>query len=167
MGLQDSQTVRTTEKGGPPGSIVCDVHKSITSGRERHLLVDTLDYVSAIVVHGPAVQDKTGAYQSTGACERTVEPAAVDLADGGCEGQAQAWAQDRWGSFLGPVKRPLGLRGWQLLPRRWFVERTFAWLGRFRRLGKDCEFLPETSEALIRVAMIHLIVRRLTRLRRS
>jgi putative transposase len=62
------------------------------------------------------------------------------------------------------VKRPEGAHGFLLLPKRWVVERTFAWLGRYRRLSKDDEDLTQTSEAMIRVAMIHLMVRRLAHL---
>jgi putative transposase len=62
------------------------------------------------------------------------------------------------------VKRPEGIKGFLLLPKRWIVERTFAWLGRYRRLSKDYEYLTQTSETTIRVAMIHLMVRRLARL---
>jgi putative transposase len=64
------------------------------------------------------------------------------------------------------VKRPEGSKGFLLLPKRWIVERTFAWLGRYRRLSKDYEYHTETSEAMIRAAMIHLMVRRLARLTR-
>jgi putative transposase len=64
------------------------------------------------------------------------------------------------------VKRPEGTKGFLLLPKRWIVERTFAWLGRYRRLSKDYEYHTQTSEAMIRVAMIHLMVRRLARLTR-
>jgi putative transposase len=62
------------------------------------------------------------------------------------------------------VKRPEGLKGFLLLPKRWIVERTFAWLGRYRRLSKDYEYLTQASEAMTRVAMIQLMVRRLARL---
>ena len=65
------------------------------------------------------------------------------------------------------VKRPEGTKGFLLLPRRWIVERTFAWLGRYRRLSKDDEYLTRTSETMIRVAMIHLMVRHLARIEPS
>jgi putative transposase len=84
---------------------------------------------------------------------------------------AQAYAGDlvAWVWVLRPwrkvrleiVKRPEGAKGFLLLPKRWIVERTFAWLGRYRRLSKDYEYLTQTSEAMIHVAMIHLMVRRL------
>lgn len=139
----------------------------MSAGRKRHLLVDTLGYVLAVVVHSAAIPDKVGAYQVLAQAGARWPRLLWIWADGGYEGQVQAWAWQVWGWFIGLVKRAPGTQGWQLLPRRWIVERTFAWLGRFRRLSKDYEFLPETSEALIRVAMIHLMVRRLTRLQRS
>lgn len=129
--------------------------------------MDTLGYVLAVVVHSAAIPDKVGAYQVLiRAAERWTRLRWI-WADGGYEGKIQTWAWQTWGWFLGLVKRPPGAQGWQHLPHRWVVERTFAWLGRFRRLSKDYEFLPETSEALIRVAMIHLMLRRLTRIRHS
>jgi putative transposase len=78
---------------------------------------------------------------------------------------AWVWGLRPWGNVrLEIVKRPEGIKGFLLLPKRWIVERTFAWLGRYRRLSKDYEYLTHTSEAMIRVAMIHLMVRRLARL---
>lgn len=139
----------------------------MSAGRKRHLLVDTLGYVLAVVVHSAALPDKVGAYQVLAQAAARWTRLLWIWADGGYEGAVQAWAWQTWGWFMGLVKRPPDAKGWHLLPRRWIVERTFAWLGRFRRLSKDYEFLPETSEALIRVAMIHLMVRRLTRLRHS
>ncbi len=78
---------------------------------------------------------------------------------------AWVWAlRPRRKVLLERVKRPEGTQGFLLLPKRWIGERTFAWLGRYRRLSKDYEHLTQTSEAMIRVAMIHLMVRRLARM---
>jgi putative transposase len=75
------------------------------------------------------------------------------------------WALRPWRKLrLDIVKRPEGTQGFLLLPKRWIVERTFGWFGRYRRLSKDYEYLTQTSEAMIRVAMIHLMVRRLARM---
>jgi putative transposase len=74
--------------------------------------------------------------------------------------QLRPWRQIR----LEIVKRPEGAKGFLLLPKRWIVERTFGWLNRYRRLSKDYEFLTQTSETMIRVAMIHLMIRRLARM---
>ena len=82
-------------------------------------------------------------------------------ADGGYAGRLVGWVRDRCGWELEIVKRPDGATGFVALPRRWVVERTFAWLGKCRRLSKDDEHLVTSSEALIRLAMIGLILRRL------
>jgi len=82
-------------------------------------------------------------------------------ADGGYAGQLVAWVRERAGWELEIVKRSDDRRGFVLLPKRWMVERTFAWLGKSRRLSKDYEHLVESSEAMIRLAMIALMARRL------
>ena len=82
-------------------------------------------------------------------------------ADGAYAGKLVDWAQEYGEWILEIVKRSDGVKGFELLPHRWIVERTFAWLGRFRRLSKDYEKLIETSEAMIRIAMIRIMIRRL------
>jgi hypothetical protein len=84
-------------------------------------------------------------------------------ADGGYSGKLEQWAwkQGQW--ILAMVKRNTDVKGWQLLPRRWIVERTFGWLGRYRRLSKDYEGETAISESMIRVALIHTTVRRVAR----
>jgi putative transposase len=82
-------------------------------------------------------------------------------ADGGYAGKLIDWVLETHNLLLEIVKRNDGIKGFQVLPRRWVVERTFAWLSFCRRLSKDYEVLPETSEAMIYVAMIHLMVRRI------
>ena len=82
-------------------------------------------------------------------------------ADGGYAGKLVDWAKEMGQWALEIVKRSDPAVGFEVLPHRWIVERTFAWLGRFRRLSKDYEVLIETSEAMIRIAMIRLMVRRL------
>ena len=78
---------------------------------------------------------------------------------------AWVWALRPWRKVrLEIVKRPEGAKGFLLLPKRWMVERTFAWWSRYRRVSKDDEYLTQTSEAMIRVAMIHLMIRRLARM---
>ena len=82
-------------------------------------------------------------------------------ADGGYDGPFQDWTQEQWGIEVTIVKRTDDLKGFKIVPRRWVVERTFAWFGRFRRLSKDYELLPEHSESMIYVAMIRLMLQRL------
>ena len=82
-------------------------------------------------------------------------------ADGGYKGKLVKWVHKTCDWTLEIVKLDKGVKGFQVLPRRWVVERTFAWFGFYRRLSKDYEVLIETSEAMIYAAMIHLMVRRL------
>lgn len=162
-GILDSQSVKTTEVAR--GACGYDAGKKI-KGRKRHLLVDTLGLVLAVVVHSAATQDRDGA---KAVLTSVPLPPRLEViwADGGYQGTTLAeWvAQQRPDQpyRLEIVKRSDDQPGFVLLPRRWVVERTFAWLGRFRRLSKDYERLASTSEALIRLAMIDLMVRRLAR----
>jgi putative transposase len=130
-------------------------------GRQRHVLVDTLGLLVAVVVHAADVQDRDGAKlvlaKARGRCPRLQRI----WADGNYAGQLVDWVQERYGWVLEIVKRPAGAKGFQLLPKRWIVERTLAWLGRYRRLSKDYEATTASTEAWILIAMIHLMVRRL------
>lgn len=114
----------------------------------------------AVVVHPANIQDRDGAKlvleKLKGRCPRLE----LIWADGGYAGKLVDWARGFAGWVIEIVKRP-GQKRFVVLPRRWVVERTFAWLGRYRRLSKDYEGLCETSEALIHLGMIRLMVRRL------
>jgi putative transposase len=155
----DSQSVKTTEVGGIKGF---DAGK-LVKGRKRHVLVDTLGLLIAVVVTSAGVQDYHGAKpllaRAAGRCPRLE----VVWADGIYEKQwLIEWVKSECGWDLRVIKRSdKTKRGFERLPKRWVVERTFAWLGRYRRLSKDYEVLTETSEAMIRLAMIHVMVRRL------
>ena len=141
----DSQSVKTTERGGVRGY---DAGKQV-KGRKRHLAVDTLGLLLA-VVHSAALQDRTGAKLVLAALAAGGFPRLQVLwADGNYAGQLVGWVQRACGWVLAIVKRPAGVRGFQVLPKRWIVERTFAWLGRYRRLSKDYEYLPESAEVMI------------------
>jgi len=124
-------------------------------------VVDTLGLLLAVVVHAASVQDRDGAklvlVKLVGAFGRLQ----LIWADGGYAGQLVAWAKELAGWTLEIVKRPDGAHGFEVLPKRWIVERTFGWLGRYRRLSKDYEELPAVSEGFVYVAMIHLMLRRL------
>ena len=132
------------------------------NGRKRHLLVDTLGLVLAVVVHSAGIQDRDGAKAVFLQAFAKWTRLQWIWADGGYTGTLGAWAWQVCGWFVAIVKRPEAAQGWVLLPHRWVVERTLAWLGRHRRLSKDYEFHVQTSETWVRVAMIHLMVRRLT-----
>src|SRR5215210_6080286 len=155
----DSQSVKTTERGGVKGY---DAGKQV-KGRQRHLAVDPLGLLLALVVHSAGVQDRDGAKLVLGKLRQGFPRLQVLWADGNYAGQLVAWVQQVCGWVLAIVKRPADARGCQVLPKRWIVERTFAWLGRYRRLSKDYEYLPETAEAMIYVAMIHRMLVRLAR----
>ncbi len=156
----DSQSVKTTDRGGVHGY---DAGKKV-KGRKRHLAVDTLGLLLAVVVHSAALQDRVGAKLVLAALAARGFPRLRLLwADGGYRGKLVAWVQEHCGWLLQIVKRNDDVTGFQVLPRRWVVERTFAWLGRYRRLSKDYEYLTASSEAMIYVAMIHLMLVRLAR----
>jgi putative transposase len=116
------------------------------------------------VVTAASVPDRDGATPLLDILRSKFSRMRLIWADGAYAGDllAWVWALRPWRKVrLDIVKRPEGTKGFLLLPKRWIVERTFGWLGRYRRLSKDYEYLTQTSEAMIRVAMIHLMVRRL------
>jgi putative transposase len=154
----DSQSVKTTEVGGIVGF---DAGKKV-KGRKRHILVDTLGLLIAVVVTSAGVQDYHGARPVFEAVKGRCPRLEVVWADGIYEKQWLIdWVRAECGWQLQVTKRSDKAKGFQVVPKRWVVERTFGWLGRYRRLSKDYEVLAGTSEAMIRMAMIHVMVRRL------
>lgn len=129
-------------------------------------MVDTLGLLIAVVVHPADVQDRDGAKLLLARIGDTWKRLRLIWADGGYAGQLINWVRSlrkRNSVRLEIVKRSDDLKGFKVLPRRWVVERTFGWLGRQRRLSKDYEYLTDTSETMIYVAMIGLMLRRFAR----
>jgi len=158
-GVIDSQSAKTTEVGGEHGY---DAGKKI-NGRKRHLLVDTMGLVLVVVVHTANIQDRDGARLLLAKAKGLFPRLQRIWADGGYAGKLIGWLQETCGWVLEIIKRNDTVKGFKLLPRRWVVERTFGWLGRYRRLSKDYECLPGSSEAMVYWAMTRLMVRRLAR----
>jgi putative transposase len=170
----DSQTAKTTERGGPRGY---DGGKKM-SGRKRHLLVDTSGLVLNAVVHPADVADRDGARLVLEPGEEEELPRLKHLwADAGYRGAAlREWITERLGLSLEIVQRrprwvwvpndvepePLP-EGFEVIKRRWVAERTFAWIARNRRMSRDYEFLEETTEALVYLSMIRLMLKRLVK----
>lgn len=153
----DSQSVKTTKVKGTRGY---DAGKKV-KGRKRHILVDTMGLLLIVLVHAANVQDRDGAKLLLNKAKGCFTRLRLIWADGGYKGKLVDWVLKTHSWILEIVNRDKGVKGFQVLPRRWVVERTFAWLSSYRRLSKDYEVLTETSEVMIYAAMVHLMVRRL------
>lgn len=157
----DSQSVKTTEQGGERGY---DGGKKI-NGRKRHVSVDTLGLVLAVAVTSAALDDAAAAPLVLAQLDRERYPRLeVIWADNKYHNHAlQAWidtdSPGRW--RLEVVSRPAGTKGFVLVPKRWVSERTFGWLGRCRRHSKDYERRTDSSESMLRISAIHLMLKRL------
>ena len=159
--ILDSQSVKTTEIGGSDCGY--DKGKNV-KGRKRHLLVDTMGLVLAVVVHSASIQDRAGAKLVLQQIATSFTRLVLIWADGGYSGELLDWVRGLRAYRrirLEIVKRFDQQVGFVVLPKRWIVERTFGWLNRYRRLSKDYERLPATSETMIYVAMTRLMLRRL------
>lgn len=124
-------------------------------------MVDVLGLLLVVIVHSAGIQDRDGAKQVLTALVIRFPGLQLIWTDGGYAGKLVEWVATVLQRTLAIVKRPRHIQGFRVLQWRWIVERTFGWLNRSRRLSKDFEALPETTETWIRIAMIHLMVRRL------
>ena len=133
------------------------------NGRKRHIVVDTQGLLLAVAVHPANIQDRDGAKLVLSQLLGRFPRLERIWADGAYGSKLVQWAQEVGGWSLELVRRPRQLNTFQVLPRRWVVERTFGWLNLQRRLSKDYEALPETTEAWVYIAMTGLMLRRLAR----
>ncbi len=157
----DAQSIKSSEGGAERGF---DAGKK-TTGRKRHLVVDTLGLLLVVMVTSASVQDRPGGRAILERMAARFPSIGLVWADGGyankIDSSLLAWARDKLRVAVEIVKRSDDVKGFQVLPRRWVVERTFGWLVRHRRLARDYERLPATSEAMIKVAMIRMMATRL------
>lgn len=158
--ILDSQTVKIADQAGERGY---DAGKKI-KGRKRHLLVDTLGMILVLVVTPADVQDRDGAKRVLAVLRKQWSRLRQVWADGGYAGALIEWVwllRLRRRVRLAMVRRRAGQKGFAVLPKRWIVERTFGWLMKYRRLRCDYEQQEVNSEAMIYLAMISLMLRRL------
>ena len=126
--------------------------------------MDTLGLILTVVVHAADWQDHDGACLVLVRLRDRFRRLKVIFADSAYARNAlPEWVQTTFGWILQTVLRPVGVQGFVVLPKRWIAERTFGWLGRYRRHSKDYERNPTSSEAMIRISMIHLMTRRLAK----
>jgi transposase len=154
----DSQSVKTTEAGGPRGYAA----EKMIKGRKRHILTDTIGLPVGMIVHPADIQDRDGAPDLLASVRHAFPWLRHVFADGGYAGDKLRGALEKHGKWtVEIVKRSDAAKGFVLLPRRWVVERTFAWLNRNRRLAKDFEATIESAVTWLYIASVKLMTRRL------
>jgi len=151
--LKGADTVAAATRGYDAGKKI--------NGRKRHIVTDTIGLLLVVMVSAACVQDRDGGRGILKLLHGTLASVSLVYADGGYQGRLVALAQSAWGIVLEIVRKPADQRGFAVLPRRWVVERTFSWLLRWRRLVRDYERLPQTHEAMVKWAMVGLMLNRL------
>ena len=156
----DSQSVKASSSA--TAEVGYDAGKRIT-GRKRHLLVDSQGNLIDVVVHAANIQDRDGAKLVLKRLASTLTRVRLVWADAGYRGKLLAWVRDlrkQHRITMCIVEKEPGSRGFAVLPRRWVIERTNAWMVACRRLAREYERYTKNAEAFIRLAMIRLLIRR-------
>ena len=156
LGIMDSRSVKTSHHVDSDRGI--DGNKKI-KGRKEHIIVDTLGLPLAVAIHEANLHDSKGAPQVIEKLAYKFPRLVKILADGGYKGKLADWVKKKFGWVLDVVLRPDECpTKFQVLPKRWIVERSFSWLENFRRLTIDYEFLAETAEAMVQIAFIQIML---------
>ena len=160
-GIIDSQSVKGADTVGA-ATRGFDAGKRI-NGRKRHITTDTIGMLLVVLVTAASIQDRDGARGVLKSLHTIMASGVCVFADGGYRGQLVGVAKSAWNIVLDIVRKDPNQRGFAVLPRRWVVERTFSWMMRWRRLCRDYERLPETHEAMVKWAMVGVMLNRLAR----
>lgn len=156
----DSRSVKTTRSGGECRGV--DGGKKI-KGRKQHIVTDTLGLLLVVVVHAANVHDSKAAQEVISRLKGRFNRLSKIFADGGYRGELVDNVKRIYGWVIDIVLRSDHEKAFKVLPKRWVVERTFSWFESYRRLSKDYEYHTETSEAMIQLAMIRLMLNRLAK----
>ena len=159
LAIIDSQTVKCTSVGGKVGF---DGGKRM-KGRKRHVAVDTLGLLLLIVVTAASVQEANSAAFLGPKMKDKFPRLKKILVDGGYKEQFKQWFLEHCKWIVEVAKRREGAQGFEVIPKRWIVERTFGWLNHFRGLSKDYEYSPAMSESMVYLASIRLMLKRLSK----
>lgn len=156
VAIVDSQSIKTVQCGNQRGY---DAGKK-TKGRKRHIAVDTLGLLLVVIVHAASIQDRSGARAVLIRLARYFYTIKTIFVDGGYSGKLVDWGMQMFGWLISVVKRT-EKHTFKILPKRWIVERTFGWMNWRRRLSKDYEKNPQYSEAMVYIAMVNVMTKRL------
>lgn len=154
----DSRSVKTSRSGGLERGV--DGGKKV-KGRKQHIITDTLGLLLVVVVHAANMHDSKSAPKVIEKLRGRFDRMECIFADGGYRGALSDWVKEKFGWMINVVLRTDKSVNFQVLPKRWVVERTFAWFESYRRLAKDYEYNTDTSESMIQLAMIRLMLNRL------